>query len=328
MAKSCCVKLPRRAAEKHVADFLGVRVAYLRRFGPAADLLERPGNSVGQSGELHRRGVGQKLALPRDGALDQLSKKQTDRADHEQANADHQDDHQRAATAFFVAAATAAPRGAHRSQHEPADQGNHENPVKDADQADVQPHVAVENVAELVGHHALQLVTVEIVEASARDADHRVARLVSGGEGVDARLVLHYIDRRHRRAGSQRDFLDHVQQPPLVQVAGLGVDEPSAHHERHRLAARGELRGFVDARQRDDADGNAGDNGEEFRLPGRIRVRIHDAGMVSVATDEPQGDQHHDVDRHDNGHDGQDEIKDQPARSPPGDVLLFKKIHD
>ena len=39
-----------------------------------------------------------------------------------------------------------------------------------------QPHVAVEDVAELVGNHALEFVAVELLEAAAGDADRRVAR--------------------------------------------------------------------------------------------------------------------------------------------------------
>ena len=54
-------------AEEHVADFLGVGVADPRALGQAADLLQRPGDSARIARELHRRGVGQELALPVDG---------------------------------------------------------------------------------------------------------------------------------------------------------------------------------------------------------------------------------------------------------------------
>ena len=50
------------------------------------------------------------------------------------------------------------------------------NAVQHADQPQIEPHVAVENVAELVGDDALQLVARELLGTAARDADHGVAR--------------------------------------------------------------------------------------------------------------------------------------------------------
>ena len=60
--------------------------------------------------------------------------------------------------------------------------------MQQADQPDVQPHVAVEDVAELVGDDALQLVAGELLGAAAGDRHHRVAGRVAGGEGVDRLL--------------------------------------------------------------------------------------------------------------------------------------------
>ena len=48
-------------------------------------------------------------------------------------------------------------------------------------------HVAVQDVAELVPHHALQLVARELLERALRDHDHRLVRRMPGGERVDAR---------------------------------------------------------------------------------------------------------------------------------------------
>ncbi len=49
------------------------------------------------------------------------------------------------------------------------DDGQQQNPVKNANQAEVDPHVAVQDVAEFVGHHALELIAVEEVEVLPRE---------------------------------------------------------------------------------------------------------------------------------------------------------------
>jgi hypothetical protein len=41
-------------------------------------------------------------------------------------------------------------------------------------------------VAELVGHHALQLVAGQVVKAALGDSDHGIARCVAGREGINA----------------------------------------------------------------------------------------------------------------------------------------------
>ena len=96
-----------------------------------------------------------------------------------------------------------------------ADQAHQQDAVQHADQPQVEPHVAVEDVAELVGDDALQLVARELLGAAARDADHRVAGREAGREGVDALLLVQQEHGRHRHAGGEGHFLDDVQQPPL-----------------------------------------------------------------------------------------------------------------
>ena len=63
---------------------------------------------------------------------------------------------------------------------EPGEAGEH------ADQPQVERHVAVQDVAELVAHHALQLVARELLQRAPRDDDHRLVRRVAGDERVDA----------------------------------------------------------------------------------------------------------------------------------------------
>ena len=82
-------------AEEHVADFMGVAVAHPRAVGQTADLFQRPGDSTGVAGELHRRGIGQELPLAVDGGLDQVAQEHTQIAQHKHRQTD--DQHQRGA---------------------------------------------------------------------------------------------------------------------------------------------------------------------------------------------------------------------------------------
>ena len=77
-------------AEEHVADLLGVGVANPRALGQAADLLQRPGNPAGIAGKLDRRGVGQELPLPADGALDQFAQEDAQVAQYQERQAEEE----------------------------------------------------------------------------------------------------------------------------------------------------------------------------------------------------------------------------------------------
>jgi hypothetical protein len=111
----------------------------------------------------------------------------------------------------------------------------------------VQPHVAVQDVAEFVADDALQFVARQKFHAAARDGDGRVAGLVAGGEGVDAVLVVHDIDLRHGHAGGDGHFLDDVEQLAFVGIGRVRIDQPRAHHFRNRAAAGGKRHRFVTA---------------------------------------------------------------------------------
>ena len=68
-----------------------------------------------------------------------------------------------------IVASTPPPRVGRTAEQDPADQAQKQDAVQHADQANVQPHVAVEDVAEFVGDHALQLVAVSCSSAAAGD---------------------------------------------------------------------------------------------------------------------------------------------------------------
>src|SRR5690606_41763668 len=72
-------------ADKGMIGVAGHGVFHLRAGVKTADLEERNGDALGIAGELHRRGVGEKFALPGDRSLDQTGEKTTDVADQEES---------------------------------------------------------------------------------------------------------------------------------------------------------------------------------------------------------------------------------------------------
>ena len=92
-----------------------------------------------------------------------------------------------------------------------------------------------------MGHYSLDFLSVEIFEAPTGDGHHGVARLVAGGEGVDARLVIHDVDRRNGDARGQGHLFHDVQQSAFVEVVGLRIDDPAAEHRGDLLASGGKL---------------------------------------------------------------------------------------
>ena len=91
MAKRLKERPGEGVAEKHVADFRGMGVADSRAFVQPADLLQRPGDSARIASELHGRGVGQELALPADGRLDQIAEEHAEVAEDDQRQAEQED---------------------------------------------------------------------------------------------------------------------------------------------------------------------------------------------------------------------------------------------
>src|SRR5204862_8282774 len=133
------------------------------------------------------------LALPGHRALDEPAEEDADAADGHEGQAEHGD---LAAAPLLAAAAVAAAAG-RAAQYPVADHGDDQDAVQETHQPDVQTHVAVQRVAELVGDDALQLVAGEEVQAPAGHPDHRVAGAEARGEGVDALLRVQPEHRRH-----------------------------------------------------------------------------------------------------------------------------------
>ncbi|OQB88778.1 MAG: hypothetical protein BWX84_02777 [Verrucomicrobia bacterium ADurb.Bin118] len=220
-----------RAEERFAHRIAKEHVAGLRRpFGveggavdQTADFLQGAGQALRVARELHRGGIRQKLALPAHGGLNQSSE--------EHAHPAQQHQHQTKQGQRIV-----PPPGAQKDAPDDRQAKNAEN---DAHEAQVQPHVPVQDVAELVSDDALQFIALEQLHAAARDADGGVTGRVPGGEGIDAVLLVHHVDLRHGHAGGEGHFLNHVAEPAFVGIGGVGRNEPAAKRFRHRPPAGG-----------------------------------------------------------------------------------------
>ena len=83
--------------------------------------------------------------------------------------------------------------------------------MQHANQPQIEPHVAIENVAELVGNDALELLAGELFGTSAGDADHGIAGRIAGRERVEPLLFGEEENRRHRHARGQRHLFHHIE---------------------------------------------------------------------------------------------------------------------
>jgi hypothetical protein len=92
-------------------------------------------------------------------------------------------------------------------------------PKNDGDQRH-QADVAVADVRELVGDHALQLPLVHQVQQARADTDVRLVGAPAGGEGVGRRIVDDVDRRRLGEAGGDRDRFDHVEEPRVLLPVG------------------------------------------------------------------------------------------------------------
>ena len=215
-------------------------------FAVLGNLHQCPGDAVGITGELHRRCIGKKFSLAAHRGLDQVAEKGAYESYDNQANAQKDN-----APGVFGAAAV------HAAQHQViTNQPQHHDAVQHADQADIDAHVAVQDVAEFMGDNTLQLFPAEGFDSAAGYRDDGIAGRVAGGEGIDA-VLFHQVDRRHRDAGGDSHLFDYVEHPPLIQILRTGQQQPAVHHLRDTGAAASQARNLVEAAQEHDP-GNGG----------------------------------------------------------------------
>ena len=207
----------------------------------------------------------------------------------------------------------------------PPDQGQDQDAEQHADQSNVEPHVAIEDVTELVRNDALQLVAVQLLEGSARHGHRGIGGGIARGEGVDSRFLLQDVDLRDRHTGRQGDLLDHVDQAPAQGIPAVRIDEGAAEATRDLAAApaQGERLGQAGepdegARGQRATQENVEVGGEA--LPGKQRHAL-------LRAEQPQAQQQDDVDHRDDGEHRHGEQEDKPAGLPPGPVLVLEEIH-
>src|SRR5437588_1845229 len=148
----------------------------LRAIPQAADFFQCARQSRGIARELHRRCVREKFALAADCGLDEAAKEHASPAEDQKCKPE-----QGKGIAVSAAAARLEQNAPDNRQAYDAENDSHE--------AQIKPHVAVENVAEFVANDALQLIAREQFDAAFGHADNGIAGGMTGGERVDAPLL-------------------------------------------------------------------------------------------------------------------------------------------
>ncbi len=252
--------------EKEVADGGALVVRERGAHGVAGDFFEGAADAGGVARELDGGGVGEEFALAGDGGLDEAAEKIADVADDEEAEAGGADGDENAAGIFAVAGRSEA--GATEGGEDAAtDETEDEDAEDERGETQVEAHVAVEDVTELVGHDALEFVAGEFFEGAARDGDDGIGGGEAGGEGVDGGLVVEEVDGGHGNAGGEGHFFDDVEETALGEIGGVRMDLATADALGDGGTAAGELVPLIKGREADDGEGAEGDEAEEPGLP-------------------------------------------------------------
>ena len=88
-------------------------------------------------------------------------------------------------------------------------------------------------MAEFMGHHPLEFVPVELLQASPGHGHHGVFVSVTRGKSVDACLIVQHVDHGHGHARGDGDLLHHVDQHSFFGVGGSRIDPPAAQAFSH-----------------------------------------------------------------------------------------------
>jgi len=146
--------------KKHMTGLLGLRRLNVRAMAITADLLQSPGKSCRIARELHRRASARKFTLAAHGCLDEPSEKDPDPSNQKAPPGQQRDGRNRE-----------GPRSRpllRLDLHEyPPNDSKAKNAENDPHQPQVQAHVTVQNVAELVPDHPLQFIPRQKVDRAA-----------------------------------------------------------------------------------------------------------------------------------------------------------------
>ncbi len=298
-----------------MADLVGITAVDDSTFVVTADFYQGAADTIGIACVLYGRGVSQEFALPADCSLDQVAEKGATITD------DHETDPQGENRGDIVFSGPSRTAIAGAAQDVIADQADHHDAVQQTHQADVQAHIAVEDMAELMGDYTLQFIAAEFANAAAGDADHGVAGFVTGGEGIDG-FILHQVNRWNRRARSDSHLFHDVEDLAFIRVARAGIEQAAAQRLGHHLAAAAQLGQpdqHADAHHDNDNEADLDEDGrrEEFGIEPYIRLRI---GKEQHGNDKKRGDD-------DQRHHRTQEQDHQFAGVAPSLVLVSKEIH-
>ena len=289
-------------------------------------MFESTGDAVGVAGELHGRSIGKEFTLPADGCFDQVADQRAGKADCHQAEAEGNEGDR---PATLVVAAAAATRRSRQSQGVVPDQPDQQDAMDDRDQANVQPHVAVEDVAELMGDHPLQFVAGELLDAAAGHTDHRLVGLVASRESVDAWFMVHHVNPRDGQARGNRHLFDDVEHLSLQWISSIFRQWAAAEHQGHRLAPARQLGGLVEAASSDHSTDRQRHTCQNIGPPEGRRAKLRDhLALFGQLFDPPEEDGHHQgIGTGDKPDQRKQEQADQPAGVASGTILMLKKIH-
>ena len=164
----------------------------------------------GIAGELNSRGIGQVFALACHRRLYHLRHDEAQGAHHHQYRAQRQ-----------VLGGSPLPHDltGHTDQHKAGQCTQHPH---------IEAHVAIKDMAELVGHHRLQFIAGQSRQgATGERNDCRLGR-PAGSKGIDSSVFKH-IYTGYRAACCNRHFLNHLQAPAFVRVRAGQGQGASAH---------------------------------------------------------------------------------------------------
>src|SRR6266550_1574052 len=158
--------------------------------------------------ELHRGGVCQNLALTANSSLDQSSEEYASPADNNKGQPKQGQG----------ILASCCP------DEYSTDNRQTKNSKNQAHETQIDSHVTIENVTELMADHSLQFVAGKHFHTATRHADGCIACRMPGRKRVDPSFAIHDVNLWDGDAGSDRHFFHNVQQLALIGVARVGIN--------------------------------------------------------------------------------------------------------
>src|SRR5205814_319647 len=144
--------------------------------------LERARQPSRIARKLYRSSVGQSFALTAYGRLDQAPKEHACPTNDNKGHTNYRKEKLASLCADEDPTNNRQTKNSKYQPHEPQ----------------IEAHVAIENVAELVGNDSLKFVTRKYFHTAARHADGRIARGMARRKCVDSRLAVHEVNLRDR----------------------------------------------------------------------------------------------------------------------------------